>query len=136
MVVSRRGKWVTPKEWALQELDELETTVDSTTASSEAITSELSKIVRDYLLLQLGDPGIGTHAAGIGATDRVEQTNRHEITNRLSELFTLADKAKFAGLQLSKAGLKSAIGDSRELVQRIADDAETAAHTTDTMENK
>ncbi len=136
MVVARRGKWLTPKDWALRELDELENTVDSTTASSEAITSELSKIVRDYLQLQLAIPESGHTPQELVRLIVSNKQIDTEITNLLSALFTLADKANFAGLQLSKAGLKSAIGDSRELVQRIADDAETASHTTDTMESK
>jgi hypothetical protein len=131
-----RRNWLTPKEWALRELDELESAIDSTTADSETITSELSKIVRDYLQLQLAIPESGHTPQELVHLITSNKQVDTEITNLLCALFTLADKAKFAGLQLSKTGLKSAIRDSRKLVQRIADDTETVPHTSDTTESK
>ena len=45
-------------------------------------------------------------------------------------------QSEICGLELSQTGLKSAIRDSRKLVERIADDTETVPHTSDTTEGK
>ncbi len=136
LVLSRRGQWVTPREWALQELDELEKSLDSATIDSEAIASKLSKIVRDYLQLQFAIPETGGTTQELVRSIESNQQLAAEITNQLRELFTLADKVKFAGLQLSPEGLASAIKGSRDLVQRIADASQTEAQTSDATENQ
>jgi len=123
MVVSRRGNWVTPKDWALEELEELETSSEAGTLTSETSALKLSEIVKSFLLLQLGIPESGHTPHEL--VQQIVSSKRvgGDVTNRLNELFTLADKAKFAGLELSATGLKSAIRDTRDLVQKIANES-------------
>ncbi len=136
MAVSRRDKWVTAKQWAMQELEGLETSIDAQTIDSESAALQLSKVVRDYLLLQFSIPQSGHTSQEL--VRMIEESGQvdPEITNQLVHLFALADKAKFAGLQLTEAGLKSAINDSRKLVERIADGLERNAQTNDATENR
>ncbi|TWU39952.1 hypothetical protein Q31b_32680 [Novipirellula aureliae] len=125
LVLSRRGRWLTPNAWAMTEFDELEASIDANAIDSEIAAQRLSDIVLSYLLLQFGiaDAGRTPHELlnELAFSKRVAVAQ----SDQLESLFTLADKAKFAGLQLSTMGLKSAIADSRELVQRIADEFES-----------
>jgi hypothetical protein len=136
LVVFRRGKWMTPKECALQELDKLEKSVAYDNAGSESTALSLSKIVREYLLLQFSIPESGHTGEELVRLIESEQPVDEEIASQLRELFGLADKAKFAALELSQAGLRSAINDARHLVQRIADGFATKTQPTDATENK
>ncbi len=136
LVVFRRGQWMTPKESALQELDRLEKSVDSSNAESEAIALTLSKIVRNYLLLQFAIPESGRTGQELVRLIESETEVDKNNVNQLRELFGLSDKAKFAALELSQAGLKSAINDSRNLVQRIAAEIENKTQVIDATENK
>lgn len=125
---------MTPKECALQELDNLETSVASDNAASESAALRLSKIMRDYLMLQFSIPESGHTGEELVRLIESESKVDKEIASQLRELFALADKAKFAALDLSQVGLRSAINDSRRLVERIADGFVTTAQTTDAME--
>ena len=118
--ISIRGKWLTPKEWAIGELDNLETSVDASTIDSGAAIEKLTEVARSYLLLEFGiEDSSRTPQELVQEVVMGKQINA-ETTNRLNGLFTLADRARFAGFELSTAGIKSAIKDSRHLIQRIA----------------
>lgn len=134
MVASRRGKWVTPKEWAMRELEGLETSFDSQSVDSGAASLQLSRIVRDYLLLQFAIPKTGNTPQELVA--RIVDSGQvdPQITNQLVHLFALADKIKFADFQLTEAGLKSAVNDSRKLVERIAGELEANSQRNEATE--
>lgn len=134
MLVLRRGRWISPKDW-LQELDSLECSVVLDELDTESTARSLSRIVRDYLLLLFAIPEMGHTPQELMRL--LEEDSHFDDRNReqLIQLFALADQAKFAGLQLTPEGTQSAIKDSRALVVRIADDYETNAQKTDTMES-
>ncbi len=139
--VSRRNQWLTPKEWAFQQLDQLGQAVDSPSAdsppaTSEAVSMELSKIVREYLLLQFAIAESGRTAQELVQVIESRELVGPQIAMSLNALFHLADKAKFAGLDLSQTGLQSVIRDSRELIQQISDQTEAKTPTPDATENK
>ena len=121
----RRKQWLTPKQWALQELDQLDETVETGSASTEAVAVELSMIVRDFLQLQfaLGESGQTTQELieVIESRDDVGS----ELIHNLDALFSLADKAKFAGVEVSPAGLKNAVADARAIVETISSPSES-----------
>jgi hypothetical protein len=135
LALSRRNRWVSPKEWAMQELDELESSIDYHTVGDETTALPLSKIVRDYLLMQFAIPESGLTPQEIVRWIESNHSVDGQAIAKLNELFGLADKAKFAGFQISPAGLKSAISDSRDLVQRIARDYETDTQRISNKEN-
>jgi hypothetical protein len=136
IVISRQGTRLTLRQWAIQELNELEKSIDSNPSSSEAIAMELSKIVQDYLMLQFSTLESGRSSQELVCD--IESSMRFEanITNQLRELFRLADTAQFAGLQISIEGFKSAINDSRRLIDRIANDVDKSVATTKGLEKR
>ncbi|QDV85858.1 BatD family protein [Planctomycetes bacterium TBK1r] len=126
LVLSRRGQWLTPKAWAIEELDELESLIDTNSVDCETTAQKLSEIVRSYLLLEFGIEDAGRTPQElvneIVATERIAK----EATDRLSTAFMLADKVRFAGVELSASAMKSAVNDSRELIERIANEFESS----------
>ena len=118
--VSRRGKWLTPKDWAIEELDELGESVDASTVDSESAMQKISNVARNYLLLEFGIDDAGRTPQELVQEIVAGKQINAETTHRLSGLFTMADRARFAGMEISKAGIRSAIQNSRELIHQIA----------------
>lgn len=119
-IVTRRRRGVPPVRWAITELDELKASLDHAPADVSATILRLSDIVEDFLLSELDIPESG-HTAHevIDAMDSRRSIDPASI-QRLNDLFTLADRAKFGGLQPSNTDLENAIEDARELVYIIA----------------
>lgn len=136
LLLFRRGKWMTPQECALQELEKLEESVDSEDAGSESTALPLSKIVRDYLLLQFSIPELGHTGQELTRLIESERQIDGQNASQLREVFGLADQMKFAALELSQTGLKSVIRDSRQLIQRITEEFETKNQRIDATESK
>ena len=126
MVVSRRGEWLTPRDWALAELSELESSVDASAIDSETASQNISEVVRSYLLLQFGIADAGCTPQELVQQIVASKRINTDAIDRLGALFALADKARFAGLELSAIGLQSAINDSRELIQQITNEYESS----------
>ncbi len=97
MVLSRRGGWLTPRDWAIEELSELESSVDANSVDSETASQKISEIVRSYLLLEFGIADVGRTPQELVQEIIAGKRINSESTDRLSALFTLADKARFAG---------------------------------------
>ncbi|MEO8270705.1 MAG: hypothetical protein ABI557_13360, partial [Aureliella sp.] len=106
VAATRRRNWLTPKAWAFEELSRLEATVDSSRVDGETAAPKLSDILRTYLLLEFGIAEAG-HTPDellkiINSTDSIGS----EASDRLLELFKLADQAKFAGQSISSTELE------------------------------
>jgi hypothetical protein len=127
MLIRRGKQWLTPKQWALQQLDQLGETVKAEPADTQSVSVELANIIRDYLQLQFGFPEAGRTLQEL--IDLVESRGaaKQEVIKSLRALSSVADKAKFAALDLSPAGLNSLVAGSRQIVEQLADDAETQA---------
>ena len=125
MLISRRKQWLTPKQWALQQLDELGQEVNTESANTKLVSSELSNIIREYLQLQFDLPEAGRTLQEL--IDQIESRGyaNAELINSLCALSTIADKAKFADLDLSPVGLKSLVAGSRQIVERLSSDSES-----------
>ncbi len=124
MLISRRKRWLTPKQWALQQLDQLGQEVNTESANTKLISIELSNIIREYLQLQFDLPEVGRTLQELIEQIESRRYAAADIINSLRALSSLADKAKFADLDLSPAGLKSLVADSRQIVERLCSDPE------------
>lgn len=134
VAVLHRRRWVTPKAWAFEELGELETAVETSSESSESAALKLSDILRTYLLLEFGIEDSGyTPDELLLAIDSINSIGS-EASDRLGELFSLADQAKFAGLSISPMEFESAMSDARKLVAQIAEINETRSRRPRTLE--
>ena len=116
----RRGG-MTPEDWAFEELNQLEASVKANTIDSRVAVERVADVIRYYLRFRLG-------------TDQSGQTGQellHEITSnerfdanlatRVHDVFELADKVKFAGLDSINVQVQHMINNSRELLQTMAD---------------
>ncbi|MEJ7590382.1 MAG: BatD family protein [Planctomycetaceae bacterium] len=118
--VAKRKTWMTPKAWAIRELDELRNSDAMKSTDSETVTENLTTILRDYLELQFGI------AAPVQTTTellQVVETGRYmspETTKGFGELLEHSDLARFAGLQLTHAELSKAIDDAQRLIEQTS----------------
>ncbi len=135
-VVAKRKTWMTPSQWALNELDELSRSNAAEFGESETVSQQLSTILRDYLELQF------EISAPLQATQEllsnIESSKLldSEIAKRFAEIFESADLAKFAGVQMSPTEMGSAIDESRQLIEEtsgftVAEGAKTSGESTD-----
>ncbi len=120
VAIHRRRRTVTAKAWALDELDELQRTLDTGPAEIEDAAQRVSAVVRNFLLLQFDTAASGdTSHEVIDEVDSRDCVDPHVIA-RLQELFAQADTAKFAGLQMTRSEVQAAIENARGIVQAIA----------------
>ncbi|MCA9156747.1 MAG: hypothetical protein KDA72_00390 [Planctomycetales bacterium] len=130
----RRRSWVTPKAWAFQELGKLETEAEVGSADSETAACKLSDILRTYLLLEFGIAESGHTPEELLQAIHSNDSIGSAASDQLSELFSLADQAKFAGLSLSLMELESALSDARKLIVQIAEVNEMRSRRPQTLE--
>ena len=132
VAVTRRRRWVTPHAWAFDELSKLETAVETASVDSETAVLKLSDIVRTFLMLEFGIAEAGDTPDELLQSIDSNASLETETSDRLRELFSLADQAKFAGLSISTTELKSAITDARKLVVEVTKINETRSRSRQT----
>ncbi|MBC7965607.1 MAG: hypothetical protein H7Z17_06725 [Fuerstia sp.] len=122
IAVAKRKTWMTPKAWAIRELDQLRNSVALRSFDSEFVTANLTTILRDYLELQFD---IATPVQTTHELLQVIETGRYmspETTKGFAELFENSDLAQFAGLQLTQAELTKAIDDAQRLIETVSNE--------------
>lgn len=120
VLVAQRRARTTPENWALDELDEISAALAAGHAGTDIAASRASDILRDFLILQLGIPESGHTAQEVVHEMKLHELVADETLARLNSLFTLADNAKFGGLQLADEDVAHAITEAREIVVTIA----------------
>ncbi|QDS96517.1 hypothetical protein FF011L_53290 [Roseimaritima multifibrata] len=115
VAVQRRRRWTTPLAWAREQFDALD-------PADEFVLAKLSHVAREFLVMQFEMPETGSTPQEITARLLTESQIDAKTCDRFNELFDLADKSKFAGLQLSPDESARAIGDSRTLIEQLAND--------------
>ncbi len=133
LLMVRRRRTLTPAQWALQRIAALQLAVQSgqcnstgplnSTGSfdSDAVLRELSAVLYDYLRT---DPSSTQTAGTLEELIRAAE-QRGEIdpaaAGRILEAWSLADKAKFAGWQLSSEQLQSVIAETGHWIETQAE---------------
>lgn len=119
-MLARRKSWLTPAAWATQQLTALRDSELVRRGDTEAATSQLSEILRDYLQMQF------EIAAPRQTTSELLDTITHRAllspdqVKRFKALFEATDLAKFAGLQLPPSELNLEIDRACELIEATA----------------
>ena len=119
VVVTRRKQWLTPSQWAIQQLNELECA--SPNQESGAAASQLAAVMRNFLQLEFSLPEPGRTAEELLQVVQAKKFVDAATLEQVQNIFALADEAKFAGLSVSSRNLQAMIDRARSLVQRIAD---------------
>lgn len=117
VAVQRKRRWTTPLAWASDQFDALD-------PADEFVLAKLSQIAREFLVMQFEIPETGSTPQEITAGLLTDTKIDAETCDRFNKLFDLADKSKFAGLQLSPEESARAIGDSRTLIEQLANELE------------
>lgn len=134
VVVAKRRKWMTPKVWAIRELDRLRHSEAMESCDSEAVTQSLTTILRDYLELQFE---ISAPVQTTNELLQVVETGKYMnpvVIRRFGELFENSDLARFAGVQLTPAELKQAIDDAQQLIEQTSNELLSNTTTPETAE--
>ena len=114
---AKQKTWMTPAQWAEEELEELNRNTATGNTESQSASQELSSILREYLQLQFEISAPVQTSSELIATLKSERAVDDDLASKYEELFALADQAKFAGLSLSQTEITELLGDSRRLVE-------------------
>jgi len=120
VVVAVRGRSITPANWVMQQLDALSESVGENPAENHQQITELTNIVKHFLALQYDIPASQqtTHELSQMLADR--NIGSTLVRDDLSNVLSLADEAKFAGLDLSVDELQAAIQTVRQSVSELS----------------
>ena len=128
-IVVRRRTWLTPNQWALQELDSLQDSKAIQDRDSEQVSLVLSSILRNYLELQFAMSAPAQTTEELLQQIKSERLLDAEIAARFGKVFETADLTKFAGWQLSTIELSDAVNEARKLVIQTAREIESQSTT-------
>ncbi len=119
VLVTRRKKYLTPSQWAISELEPLQNSPALQDADAESVLQDVSTILRDYLELQF------EISAPAQTTQEFLKFAEHSqivdlpTAKRFADLFSMADQAKFAGLQLTTPELQQVVESAIALVESV-----------------
>ncbi len=116
LAILRRRSYLSPAAWALVEIEELKKSTAMEFADSGAVMESLAGIVRQYLALSFeGFAGYQTSDELLASARTLLQIGEAE-NEQLSQLFSLADNSKFAGLALSPSELSEALQQASDFI--------------------
>lgn len=120
VIMAVRGRSITPADWALQQLDDLSERVAENPAGNQQQITELTEITKHFLALQYDIPASQqtTHELSQLLADR--NIGSTPVRDELSNVLSLADEVKFAGLDLSADELQAAIQTVRQSVSELS----------------
>lgn len=120
VIVAVRGRSITPEKWVLHQLDALSERVAENPADEHQQITELTDITKHFLALQYDLPASQqtTHELLQMLADR--NIGSSLVRDELSNVLSLADEVKFAGLDLSVDELQTAIQTVRQIVTELS----------------
>ncbi|UUO04389.1 hypothetical protein M4951_13395 [Blastopirellula sp. J2-11] len=135
-IFTRRKRWLTPAQWATQQLDQLEAA--SHEQAGNAAVIQLASIMQSYAQMQFLPPEPGRTSEELLLELTEKELLDFPTLEQLRELFAMADEAKFARLPVSAAEFQAMLKLSHSLVGRLhqAADSEptlTASKTTEVL---
>ncbi|WP_145455090.1 hypothetical protein [Gimesia panareensis] len=120
VVMAVRGRSITPEKWLLQQLDALLVRVSENPTDNHQHITELTEMTKHFLDLQYDIPASQqtTHELLQLLTER--NIGSAQVRDELNKVMSLADEAKFAGLDLSVDELQTAIRTVRQSVPELS----------------
>jgi hypothetical protein len=116
VVGSRRRRVISPGDWALSQISQLESTIDAEPATADSVYGELTMIIHDFIGMQYGDFVVrSTDQASLDGPVgdwRVPKSRR----TGLCEIMSLADEVKFARRSVSETQVRQSIQQARKWV--------------------
>ncbi len=114
--VTRQKKWLSPQQWAISELDRLSNSIADGLTGGEEVSTRLTSILRDYLEFQFEISAPTQTFQELLLLVAEKDYLPQETIAQFDEFFSMANQAKFAGLQLTESEIRAAIEDARRLV--------------------
>ncbi len=122
-VFFRRGSKPSPRDWAMEQLGELESAIVSKAAANQILAQNICEVVHNFLVFEFSINESGKTSQEL--VDGLSQSGQIDAAEagRLNGLFEQADRVKFAGMSISDESLKKILKDSREMILRIGDES-------------
>lgn len=120
VIVAVRNRSITPANWVLRQLDNLSKRVRENPAENHQHITELTDMTKHYLALQfdISASQLTTHELSQMLAD--QNIGSSLVRDDLSNVLSLADEVKFAGLDLSVDELQAAIQTVRQSVSELS----------------
>jgi hypothetical protein len=117
VLLARRNRGLSPAEWAMFQITDLDQLRAEDSAEAESIYNELVDIIREYFELEFGVPTLsrttGEFLAQAANTVRLGDTPR----KRLASLIAIADDIKFARFGVEERQIRRAVDDAKAFVR-------------------
>lgn len=120
MIVAVRGRSITPATWVSQQLDALSESVRENPVDNHQQISELTDIVKHFLALQYDIPASQQTTSDLSQMLADRNIGSTVMRDDLSNVLSLADEVKFAGLDLNVDELEAAIQTVRQSVTELS----------------
>ncbi|QEG19350.1 hypothetical protein [Gimesia maris] len=120
VIMAVRNRSITPANWVLQQLDNLWERVRENPAENQQHVTELTDITKHYLALQFDIPASQQTTHELLQLLAEQNIGSSMVRDDLSNVLSLADEVKFAGLNLSVDELQAAIHTVRQSVSELS----------------
>ncbi|EAQ78580.1 hypothetical protein DSM3645_26894 [Blastopirellula marina DSM 3645] len=127
-VFTRRKRWLTPAQWAIRQLDDLEAAVHQQTGDVAA--SQLASIMQSFSQLHFSLPEPGCTSEELLHQLKAKQLVDRTTLEQLRVLFATAEEAKFARLPVSPTEFQAMLEQARSLVGRMTQVADSETTST------
>lgn len=115
-LVARRKKYLTPSQWAVGELEALKSSPALQADNAEPVLREMSNILRGYFEMQFEISAPAQTTEEFFQFVEQKQFVDLKLLEQIAELLSMADQAKFAGLQLTQTELHEVIDSAIGLI--------------------
>ena len=130
LFATRVRKRLKPVQWAVGELNKIENDSRNQVANAEElVTDRVAAVVRDYLEMEFAISAPTQTTAEVAETVRKHNLVDQETQRKLAGLFSLADQAKYAGLDLTNDEVENAIQEAHGVVRLIGESRRTRDRT-------
>lgn len=120
VILAVRGRSITPEKWVLQQLDALSESVGENRVENHQKITELTDIAKRFLALQYDIPTSQQTTHELSQMLADQNIGSTQVQDDLNNVLSLADEAKFAGLNLSVDELQAAIQTVRGSVSELS----------------
>jgi hypothetical protein len=116
--LATRTAWVSPKQWALQELAGLPVQTGDPVADGQLALATADRVLRTFLETRFDLAAYGRSVAGL-QSELGRDPSTAVFADDLGQLLQLAEQSKFAGVNVPDAEVARAVKDTRELIERM-----------------
>lgn len=136
LTIRKRKAWLTPKAWAIRELDQIRTSPAMLSADCELVMQNLALVLKDYLELQFEFSAPVQTTCELMQVITSESLMGESVARGFQRLFENCDMVQFAGVHLSPEELKQAVDEAEKLISQTSDSLNLQPAKTASVEHR